>query len=83
MDKIILYTSHCPNCMMLQSIMDGKQIEYEIVDDEEIYTPIANEHDIMSMPFGEINGEVVTTKDLQKYVLGYEKKEDTCESCKF
>ena len=48
--------------------MDKKHIEYNEIDDENIYIPIAEKHNIASMPFGEINGKVVTNKELMKYI---------------
>jgi len=51
--------------------MDNKKIEYEMIDDENIYLPIAKKNGIMSMPFAEINGKVYTTKELQIYINNY------------
>ena len=65
---IKFYTSHCQNCGILKMVMDLHHIEYEEIDDEEIYMPIAREHKILSMPFAEIDGLVVNTKGLQKYI---------------
>jgi hypothetical protein len=49
--------------------MDDKKIEYEEIDNESIYMKVARENRIMSMPFAEINGRVVGTKELQKYIM--------------
>jgi ABC-type lipoprotein release transport system permease subunit len=49
-------------------LMDLHHIEYVEIDDEEVYMPIAKEHKILSMPFAEIDGLVVNTKGLQKYI---------------
>lgn len=65
---IKFYTSHCVKCKMLKSIMDKKMIEYKEIDDESIYIPIADTNNIMSMPFAEINGEILDTKKLQEYI---------------
>ena len=65
------YTSHCVNCRILNKLMDNKKIEYEMIDDENIYLPIAKKNGIMSMPFAEINGKVYTTKELQIYINNY------------
>ena len=64
---IKFYTSHCPQCKIAKTIMDKKHIEYNEIDDENIYIPIAEKHNIASLPFGEINGKVVTNKELMKY----------------
>lgn len=40
---IKFYTSHCPRCKVLKSLMDREGISYEEVDDSDIYMPIADE----------------------------------------
>jgi len=49
--------------------MDKKGIKYEVFDDENIYMNIANENNIRSMPFAEIDGIVLNTKELQDYIM--------------
>lgn len=67
---IKFYTSHCPKCKVLKKLMDDKKIEYEEIDDENIYLEIADKNNIISMPFAEINGRVVNTKELQNFIMG-------------
>lgn len=67
---IKFYTSHCPKCKVLKKLMDDKNIEYEEIDDENIYLEIAEKNNIISMPFAEINERVVNTKELQNYIMG-------------
>lgn len=62
------YSSHCPNCKILKMLMDKKKIEYVEIDDDNIYLEIAQQNNIKSMPFAEIEGKVVDTKTLQKYI---------------
>jgi len=50
-------------------LMDKKGIEYEEIDNESIYMPIAEKYNIMSMPFAEIDDSIYTTKGLQKYIM--------------
>jgi glutaredoxin len=69
MSVIKFYSSHCPKCKVLKKLMDDKKIEYEEIDNESIYMKVARENRIMSMPFAEINGRVVGTKELQKYIM--------------
>ena len=63
------FSSHCPRCKVLKSLMDREGITYEEVDDENIYMPIAKENKILSMPFAEIDGIVYGSKELQKYIV--------------
>lgn len=67
-DMITFYTSHCPRCKVLMTLMDNKKIEYEVVDDSNIYETLAEKNNIDSMPFAEIDGKVVETKELIKYI---------------
>lgn len=62
------YTSHCFKCKMLSSLMDSKKIEYKEIDDENVYLPIADNSGILSMPFAELNGKIINTKELQEWV---------------
>lgn len=66
---MILYSSGCPKCKMIKSILDRKKIEYELVDDESIYIPVAEANKIKTMPFAELNGDILNCEDLQKYLL--------------
>ena len=67
------YTSHCPKCKVLKTLTDNKKIEYTEIDNEDIYIPIAESNGIMSMPFAEIDGQILDTKQLQKYITEGEK----------
>lgn len=71
---IKFYTSHCPQCKVLKMTMDRKNIEYEEIDDESVYLDIAKENNIMSMPFAELEGKVLNTKELRDYIMTKENK---------
>lgn len=65
---IKLYSSHCPQCMIIEQMLKNKKIEFEIIDDEKIYFPIAEKNDISSMPFADIDGEIMNTNKLKEYI---------------
>lgn len=65
---IKLYSSHCPQCMIIEQMLKNKKIEFEIIDDEKIYFPIAEKNDISSMPFADIDGEIMNTNKLREYI---------------
>ena len=67
---IKFYSSHCPKCIILENLMKQKGIEYETITDENIYLKVADEHNIMSMPFAEINNQIYNTQQLQEYIMG-------------
>ena len=64
--EVILYTSHCPVCLMIENILKNKKIEYTVEDKEDIYMPLAEENHIRSMPFAKINGEIMNIKQIQE-----------------
>lgn len=66
---VTLYTSHCPRCKVFENLLKTKKIEYNTVDDEKIYLPIADEHDIMSMPFASVDGTIMNHKQFQDYIV--------------
>ncbi len=66
---IKFYSSHCSKCKMLEEEMKKRNIDFELIDDEDTYLPIAREHSIMSMPFADIDGKIVNTVALQKYII--------------
>ena len=64
MDKCILYSTGCPKCKVLKSKLDGKNIDYIIVDDiDEIMSK-----GIETVPVLEINGEMMNFKSAVDYV---------------
>mgnify|MGYP003611779027 FL=1 len=70
---ITYFSSHCTRCKVLKSLMDKEGIAYEEVDDAVIYMPIADENRILSMPFAEVDGKILDTKQLQIYITEGEK----------
>lgn len=66
---IKFYSSHCTKCIVLENQMKNKKIDFEIIEDEDVYMPIAQENNIMSMPFAEIDGQIYNTMQLQKYIM--------------
>lgn len=66
---ITFFTSHCPKCKVLKQLMDKKKIEYVEVDDVNNYMSVAEDNNIMSMPFARIDGKIYNTKELQNYIM--------------
>jgi hypothetical protein len=54
---------------MLKKLMDDKGVEYNIIDDESVFMPIADKNNILSMPFAEVDGNILNTKELQKHIM--------------
>lgn len=65
---IKLYSSHCPQCMIIEQMMNKNKIEFEVIDDEDVYIPIAEQNNISSMPFADVDGVVLDIKGLRDYI---------------
>jgi len=55
MTKIILYSTHCPKCKVLEQKLESKNIDYEEITDVNIMI----EKGFMTMPMLEVNDEVM------------------------
>ena len=65
---IKLYSSHCPQCMIIEQMMNKNKIEFEVIDDEDVYISIAEQNNISSMPFADVDGVVMDIKELRDYI---------------
>lgn len=50
---VVLYTTHCPRCQVLEKKLQSKNIDYSVVEDKD---EILNKG-FMTVPVLEINGE--------------------------
>lgn len=66
MDSIILYSTHCPKCRILEKKLDEKNIKFEICEDIETM----QNKGISSVPVIEVNNEKMSYYDAVKYVNG-------------
>lgn len=66
--KITFYSLHCPKCKVLEKLMKEKNIEYTLVDSEDIVLKVADENNIVGMPFADIDGQIFNTKQLQNFI---------------
>lgn len=65
---IVLYTTHCPKCKVLESKLNKKNIKYNICED---INTIQNKG-ITALPALEINNEILTFKDAVNWVNNQE-----------
>lgn len=63
-----LYSSHCPQCMIIEQMMNKNKIEFEVIDDEDNIRLMAGKNNISSMPFADMNGVVMEIKELREYI---------------
>lgn len=67
---IKLYSSHCPKCSVMEKKLKAKNIEYEVVDNEEDILSVANKCGIKSLPLLEVDDHVMDFIEANKWVAG-------------
>ncbi len=65
--KIILYSTHCPRCNVLQSKLKAKNIEFEEVNDVDVMV----ERGIQVAPMLEVDGKLLDFGAAVKLVNEY------------
>ena len=53
--QVILYTTHCPKCKVLETKLKQKAIDFEIIDDEKVMI----DKGFMSAPMLEVDEKVM------------------------
>lgn len=73
-EKVILYSTGCPQCKVLKYMLDKKQVKYEECTDKSIMLQLG--FDVV--PVLEVEGRYLNAKQAQKYlyegVLPYEEQ---------
>ena len=64
--NVVLYSTHCPQCKVLETKLKQKGINYEEVTD----IALMQEKGFMSVPKLEVDGTVYDFKDAVKWVGG-------------
>lgn len=62
--KVILYSTHCPKCTILETKLKDKNINFEEVNDKNLMI----EKGFMSVPILEVDGEVLKYADAMEWV---------------
>ena len=65
---IILYSTHCPKCQVLEKKLDQKNIKYDIIDDEELMV----NKGFINVPVLEIDGKELNFKEAVEWVARQE-----------
>lgn len=55
MSKVILYTTHCPKCKVLETKLKQLNIDYQIVEDEQVMI----DKGFMEAPKLEVDGKMM------------------------
>lgn len=64
MDKIILYTTHCPKCKVLETKLKQLNIDYDVIDDEKIMT----NKGFLEAPKLEVNDKIMNFSEAINWV---------------
>lgn len=67
MNNIILYTTHCPKCRVLETKLKAKQIQYIEVTDE----AIMQEKNIEFVPMLEVDGILMSFATANNFINNY------------
>jgi len=62
--NIILYTTHCPKCRILETKLKAKNIEYQVVTDAEVMI----DKGFMSSPMLEVDGTVMDFSQANNWI---------------
>ncbi len=68
MEKIILYSTGCPQCDRLKEKLDERHISYEVCGDIAVMRNLG----IQTVPVLSVNGELLKMKDALTWVKGRE-----------
>lgn len=61
---IIMYTTHCPQCKVLEKMLNDKKIEYTQITD----INIMKSKGIQSVPYLEVEGELKNFKESMEWI---------------
>ena len=64
MEKITLYTTHCPKCRILESKLKQKNIEFEICEDVDKM----REMGVLSVPVLQVDGNKMSYYDAVQFI---------------
>lgn len=64
MDKIVLYTTHCPLCLVLEEKLKKKKIAYETVEDVDVIKSLG----FNTVPVLKVNNDYMMAQEAMKYV---------------
>ena len=62
--RIVLYSTHCPKCLVLEKKLQQKNMVYEEVNDVDVMT----EKGFMTVPMLEVDGEVMDFKAASDWI---------------
>ena len=67
MSKLILYTTHCPKCTVLQKKLQAKNLQFDIVEDLQVL----KNKGFMSLPVLQVDGQILDFYSATKFINNY------------
>lgn len=61
---VTLYSTHCPQCVVLENMLKNKNVEYDTVTD----IKIMRKKGFLSVPRLEVNGVIMDMKESMKWL---------------
>ena len=61
---VIMYTTHCPQCKVLEKMLNDKKIEYIQITDIDVM----KSKGIQSVPYLEVEGELKNFKESMEWI---------------
>ena len=65
---IKFYSTGCPQCNQIKTMMDCKGVEYEYITNIDEIMKVADAHNIMSAPFAEVCEKMMIANELIEYI---------------
>ena len=62
--NVILYSTHCPRCVVLEEKLEDADIKFELIEDQDIM----QEKGFMSAPMLEVDGQVMDFVKANKWI---------------
>jgi len=66
--QVILYTTHCPKCVVLEKKLVQKNIEYDVITDKQV---IMNKG-YLTAPLLEVNGKIMEFKEANDWINAFD-----------
>lgn len=79
--NITLYSTHCPQCKVLETKLNQKGIKFTLEDNTQKVVAAGREHNIMGAPILDVDGKFMNFSEAIKWLNGTAVEE--CEACKF
>ena len=67
---MIVYTTNCPKCMLLEKKLKEKNIKFEKESDIETIMLKAEKFNLNSVPFIEVDKDVLPFEEAMEYIKG-------------